>query len=115
MGPTNSSSVRCQGCWRCGAICSVPVWSKGCCCLVDWDWSGQREIRRACHLPVLHRLWVHRSGYALGYMKPRWQDPAQLFFLSINGDVLSIADMDSSLTDVVKGENRWSLRIYPYA
>ena len=80
---------------------------KGCCCLVDWDWSGQREIRRACHLPVLHRLWVHRSGYALGYMKPRRQDPAQLFFLSTAGDVLSIAEMDSSLTDVVKGENRW--------
>ena len=80
---------------------------KGSSCLVDWDRCHQREFRRVSNLPVIHRLWVHRTGYSLGCTKRGRQDPTQLFFLSTEGAVLSVVELEQSITNIVDGENRW--------
>jgi hypothetical protein len=80
---------------------------KGSSALVDWDLDYRREFRRVRDLPVIHRLWVHRTGYSLGYTKRSRHDPAQLFFISVEGKVMSLVEMESSMTDVVEGKTGW--------
>jgi hypothetical protein len=69
--------------------------------------DDQRELRRVTDLPVMHRLWVHRTGYSLGYTKRGRLDPAQMYFVSNLGAVLSVVEMDNRITEVVEGENDW--------
>jgi hypothetical protein len=55
-------------------------------CLIDWDAVNRCEIRRTRHLPVMHRLWVHPTGYSLGYAKGRSGTP-QAYFLSPHAEI----------------------------
>lgn len=81
---------------------------RGSAVLTDVEQASGAVTRRIEHLPPMHWLWCHPSGYSLGYRKAGpIGHPSTLLFLSDSGRLQRSVELPNAVNEVNSGPGVW--------